>query len=100
MQRLCVAMGGDAQTVSGLCGLGDLVLTCTGDLSRNRRFGLALGAGKTLDETRAASRATIPAGRYGTIEEFGAVAAFLASTQASYVTGSVIRCDGGSIKSV
>ena len=56
--------------------------------------------GKTLDETRAASRATIPAGRYGTIEEFGAVAAFLANTQASYVTGSVIRCDGGSIKSV
>jgi glycerol-3-phosphate dehydrogenase (NAD(P)+) len=52
MQRLCVAMGGDAQTVSGLCGLGDLVLTCTGDLSRNRRFGLALGAGKTLDETK------------------------------------------------
>lgn len=56
--------------------------------------------GKTLDETRAASRATIPVGRYGTVEEFGAVAAFLASTQASYVTGSVIRCDGGSIKSV
>jgi 3-oxoacyl-[acyl-carrier protein] reductase len=56
--------------------------------------------GKSLDETRAASRAAIPAGRYGRTEEFAAVAAFLASTQASYVTGSVIRCDGGSIKSV
>ncbi len=53
-----------------------------------------------LPEMRAASRATIPAGRYGTAEEFGAVAAFLASTQASYVTGTVTRCDGGSIKSV
>jgi 3-oxoacyl-[acyl-carrier protein] reductase len=56
--------------------------------------------GKSLDETRATSRAAIPAGRYGKAEEFAAVAAFLASTQASYVTGSVIRCDGGSIKSV
>lgn len=56
--------------------------------------------GATLDGTRAASRATIPAGRYGTVEEFSAVAAFLASQQASYVTGSLIRCDGGAIRSV
>lgn len=56
--------------------------------------------GKSLDETRTASRATIPAGRYGTVEEFGAVCAFLASKQASYVTGGLIRCDGGSVKSV
>ncbi|PWJ20915.1 SDR family oxidoreductase [Jannaschia seohaensis] len=56
--------------------------------------------GKTLEETRAASRATIPAGRYGAPEEFGAVAAFLCSAPASYVTGGLIRCDGGAIKSV
>ncbi len=56
--------------------------------------------GKTIDEVRAASRATIPAGRYGKVAEFGAVAAFLCSDPAGYVTGSVIRCDGGSIKSV
>jgi 3-oxoacyl-[acyl-carrier protein] reductase len=56
--------------------------------------------GKSLDETRAASRATIPAGRYGTVEEFAAVAAFLASERASYVTGSLVRCDGGAIRSV
>ena len=37
-------------TLSGLAGMGDLVLTCTGDLSRNRRVGLGLAAGKTLDE--------------------------------------------------
>ncbi len=47
-----------------------------------------------------AARAAIPAGRYGTVEEFGKVAAFLASEAASYVTGSLIRVDGGAIKSV
>jgi 3-oxoacyl-[acyl-carrier protein] reductase len=56
--------------------------------------------GKTVAEINAASRATIPAGRYGEVEEFGSVAAFLVSAQASYITGSVIRCDGGSIRSV
>jgi len=55
---------------------------------------------KTIDEVRAASRATIPAGRYGEVEEFASVAAFLVSEPASYVTGSVVRCDGGSIRSV
>ncbi|MEM8729090.1 MAG: SDR family oxidoreductase [Pseudomonadota bacterium] len=56
--------------------------------------------GKSMDDTRAASRATIPVGRYGKVEEFAAVAAFLASEQASYVTGSLIRCDGGAIKAI
>lgn len=48
--RLGVAMGAKALTFSGLSGLGDLVLTCTGDLSRNRHVGLELGRGKTLEE--------------------------------------------------
>lgn len=48
--RLGVACGGQVQTFSGLAGLGDLVLTCTGGLSRNRRTGLELAAGKSLDE--------------------------------------------------
>ena len=56
--------------------------------------------GKPVEEVRAASRATIPAGRYGTVEEFGAVGAFLCSDPASYVTGSMMRCDGGMIRSV
>lgn len=48
--RLCLALGAHPATLSGLAGLGDLVLTCTGGLSRNRRVGLALGEGKSLQE--------------------------------------------------
>lgn len=48
MLRLNAALGGRAETIMGLAGLGDLVLTCTGDLSRNRRLGLALGQGKSV----------------------------------------------------
>jgi glycerol-3-phosphate dehydrogenase (NAD(P)+) len=48
MLRLNAAIGGRAETLMGLAGLGDLVLTCTGDLSRNRRLGLALGRGQSL----------------------------------------------------
>ena len=48
MLRLGAAIGARAETLMGLAGLGDLVLTCTGDLSRNRRLGLALGRGTSL----------------------------------------------------
>lgn len=48
--RLGVALGAKAETFTGLSGLGDLVLTATGDLSRNRKVGLALAQGKTLAE--------------------------------------------------
>ena len=47
--RLAVARGARPDTLSGLAGLGDLVLTCTGDLSRNRRLGQALGSGRGLE---------------------------------------------------
>jgi glycerol-3-phosphate dehydrogenase (NAD(P)+) len=50
MLRLGVALGARPETLMGLAGLGDLVLTCTGDLSRNRRLGLALGRGQGIDE--------------------------------------------------
>jgi glycerol-3-phosphate dehydrogenase (NAD(P)+) len=46
--RLTAALGGRAETVAGLSGLGDLMLTCTGASSRNFRCGLALGRGETL----------------------------------------------------
>ena len=50
MLRLSAAMGAQPETLMGLAGLGDLVLTCTGDLSRNRRLGLALGRGQSIEE--------------------------------------------------
>lgn len=50
MLRLGHALGARPETLMGLSGLGDLVLTCTGDLSRNRRLGMALGRGVPLDE--------------------------------------------------
>jgi glycerol-3-phosphate dehydrogenase (NAD(P)+) len=48
ISRLALAMGGRAETLAGLAGLGDLVLTCTGALSRNRSLGQALGRGESL----------------------------------------------------
>jgi len=62
--------------------------------------GKASKLGKTAEEVAAASRATIPAGRYGRPEEFAAAVAFLCSTPASYITGSMIRVDGGLIGSL
>jgi glycerol-3-phosphate dehydrogenase (NAD(P)+) len=50
MQRVGLALGGQAETFSGLTGLGDLVLTATGDLSRNRQVGLAIGQGRSLNQ--------------------------------------------------
>ena len=50
IMRLGTRLGGQRETFMGLAGVGDLVLTCTDDLSRNRRLGLALGRGSTLDE--------------------------------------------------
>jgi glycerol-3-phosphate dehydrogenase (NAD(P)+) len=50
ISRLALAMGGHPKTLSGLAGLGDLVLTCTGDLSRNRTVGLELAKGRKLEE--------------------------------------------------
>ena len=52
MTRLGVALGAKRETFMGLAGMGDLVLTCTDNLSRNRRMGLALAAGKSVDEAQ------------------------------------------------
>jgi glycerol-3-phosphate dehydrogenase (NAD(P)+) len=59
--RLAVACGAEPQTMAGLAGMGDLVLTCTGGLSRNRSVGIALGQGEKLD--------TIIAGMHGMVAE-------------------------------
>ncbi|MBT9514948.1 MAG: SDR family oxidoreductase [Acidovorax sp.] len=52
-------------------------------------------AGKSVDDVRAAQQAQIPAGRYGTAGEFGAICAFLCSVQAGYMTGQNVLADGG-----
>ena len=57
--RLVSALGGRAETVAGLSGLGDLLLTCTGASSRNFRCGLALGKGRPLPEALAAAGGTV-----------------------------------------
>jgi len=56
MTRLVVACGGRRETLSGLAGLGDLVLTAYGSLSRNRRVGVALGQGKNIDDVLSSTR--------------------------------------------
>lgn len=72
------------------------------DTPRIERLDAARAAahGVTPEAARAEAAATIPVGRIGSTEEFGAVAAFLASPQAAYVTGSLIRLDGGAVKAV
>jgi len=50
ISRLAVAMGGQPRTLAGLAGLGDLVLTCSGELSRNRQVGLELARGRTIED--------------------------------------------------
>ncbi len=57
--RLGVALGADAETFRGLAGMGDLVLTCTGGLSRNRLLGQRLGRGETLEQILASSREVV-----------------------------------------
>ena len=56
MTRLALRMGADAMTLAGLPGLGDLILTCAGDLSRNRRVGLQIAQGKSLQEITSSTR--------------------------------------------
>ena len=56
MTRLAVRMGADGMTLAGLPGLGDLILTCAGDLSRNRKVGLQIAQGKSLTEITSGTR--------------------------------------------
>lgn len=64
--RLAVACGGNAETLSGLAGLGDLVLTCTGALSRNRSVGVELGRGRKLTEIIASMHGMVAEGIFTT----------------------------------
>ncbi len=66
MTRLVVACGGRQETMAGLAGLGDLVLTCTGGLSRNRGVGVELGRGRTLPEILADMHGSVAEGIFTT----------------------------------
>jgi glycerol-3-phosphate dehydrogenase (NAD(P)+) len=71
MTRLVVACGGRAETMAGLAGLGDLVLTCTGGLSRNRSVGVELGRGHTLPEIIAGMHGMVAEGVFTTSAAVG-----------------------------
>jgi glycerol-3-phosphate dehydrogenase (NAD(P)+) len=71
MTRLVVKCGGKAETMAGLAGLGDLVLTCTGGLSRNRRVGVELGRGRKLPEILAGMHGTVAEGIFTTMAAVG-----------------------------
>lgn len=71
MTRLVVACGGHAETMAGLAGLGDLVLTCTGGLSRNRTVGVELGRGRRLPEILTGMHGAVAEGVFTTTAAVG-----------------------------
>jgi len=71
MTRLVIACGGRAETMAGLAGLGDLVLTCTGGLSRNRSVGVELGRGRKLPEILAGMHGMVAEGIFTTTAAVG-----------------------------
>ncbi|MFE4667825.1 SDR family oxidoreductase [Streptomyces sp. NPDC056716] len=90
LKMLATEVAGDGVTVNLL--LPGRIAT---DRVRRIDAARAAGSGDTVDRVIAASARRIPLGRYGEPDEFGAVAAFLCSERASYLTGSAVRCDGG-----
>ncbi|HKC26969.1 MAG TPA: SDR family oxidoreductase [Jatrophihabitans sp.] len=90
LKLLSREVAGDGVTVNMVLP-GRIDTARVGQLDANR----AHNTGKDIDTVRAESQATIPVGRYGTVEEFAAVVAFVCGRPASYVTGAQVRVDGG-----
>ena len=94
-KTLAAEVAGDGITVNTLIP-GRIATGRLASIDRQR----AAASGVSYQELVARSHAAIPAGRYGTVEEFAATAAFLCSEQAAYITGSCIRVDGGLVASI
>src|SRR5947209_8563734 len=92
MTRLAVALGAKAETLSGLAGLGDLVLTCTGTLSRNRYVGIELSKGRALPD--------ILGGMKMVAEGVGTTAALLALARENNVELPITRQVGGILEGI
>jgi 3-oxoacyl-[acyl-carrier protein] reductase len=103
---LRVALVGWAKTLAGEVARDGITVNCVapGRIATDRVAeldgGKAAREGMAIEEVRRASMASIPAGRYGDPAEFAAAVAFIASAHASYMTGSVVRIDGGMIRSL
>jgi 3-oxoacyl-[acyl-carrier protein] reductase len=101
-----LALVGWAKTLAGEVAEAGITVNCVapGRIATDRVAeldqGQAVREGIALEEVQRRSRATIPVGRYGDPDEFAAVVTFLASARAAYMTGSVVRVDGGLIRSV
>lgn len=100
------AIAGWAKTLAAEVAADGVLVNCVspGRIRTNRTLTMDTAAstqsGKSLEQIEAERTATVPLRRYGAPEEFGAVVAFLASERASYLTGSVIRVDGGLVSSI
>jgi 3-oxoacyl-[acyl-carrier protein] reductase len=93
LKTLAAEVAGDGITVNMVLP-GRIDTARVAQLDRNA----AERTGRSVEEARTSSEATIPAGRYGQPEEFASVVAFLASDRAGYVTGEQVRCDGGLVR--
>ncbi|MBI3208398.1 MAG: SDR family oxidoreductase [Candidatus Solibacter usitatus] len=100
------ALAGWAKTLSAEVAADNVLVHCVSPgrilTARSESIDLAAAAktGVTVDAIRAERSAGVPLRRYGTIEEFGAAVAFLASEKATYMTGDVIRVDGGAVSAI
>lgn len=100
------ALAGWAKTLSAEVATDNILVSCAapGRILTSRTEVLDRAAaektGRPIDDIRTERVAAVPLKRYGTPEEFGAAVAFLASERASYMTGSVLRIDGGAVASI